>query len=254
MDKKGEETPRTGIYKSTEHTSSPESNKYHSIPEKQPTRNPDKDRLRSNSKQAVNSYGEKEGDTLNKNPANNIGISSTYPIYAGGETLSDYEKRLDRNKCMATIAEFVPRVEGQTVREYSELIAKIYEKFPMGAGEDDSKYRSRIKTAFENDELYEVIINNLADPFSRVGRTLKAALRYIRKTKYDLANTDMSEENREITERYSRQLKDDLLANVHQAKIEEDKKAHREELKAELANRRNPLLGQLAMFFTNNNK
>ena len=94
----------------------------------------------------------------------------------GEETSQAREGLTIDSDSLATISQFVPRMEWQAAAERTDLVEKVYERFPKRSGESNEKYKERLITLDAGGDIDEAIADILVDPNSRIGRELKRRL------------------------------------------------------------------------------
>ena len=94
----------------------------------------------------------------------------------GEETSQAREGLTTDSDSFATISQFVPRMEWQAAAERTDLVEKVYERFPKRLGESNEKYKERLITLDAGGDIDEAIADILVDPNSRIGRELKRRL------------------------------------------------------------------------------
>lgn len=94
----------------------------------------------------------------------------------GEETSQAREGLTIDSDSFATISQFVPRMEWQAAAERTDLVEKVYERFPKRLGESNEKYKERLITLDADGDIDEAIADILVDPNSRIGRELKRRL------------------------------------------------------------------------------
>lgn len=94
----------------------------------------------------------------------------------GEETSQAREGLTIDSDSFATISQFVPRMEWQAAAERTDLVEKVYERFPKRLGESNEKYKERLITIDAGGDIDEAIADILVDPNSRIGRELKRRL------------------------------------------------------------------------------
>lgn len=159
------------------------------------------------------------------------------------ETWHDYNQRIAKNESMAVIAQFIPKIEGQTANEYSKLIAKIHDQFfPRKTNENDADYEQRIRTASEEGSFQLAVAKALINSQSEADQAINFILTRIEKYEKKLAqNSDMGPDQRKDIKEKLKVLKIRVLnlaiSSERQEKDKEAEKAkdlHREDLKTRL--------------------
>lgn len=153
------------------------------------------------------------------------------------ETRHDYNQRIAKNDSMAVIAQFIPKIEGQTANEYSKLIAKIYDQsFPRKTSENGADYEQRIKTAFEKGDFQVAVADALIDSQSEADQAADLILTQIENYDKELAqNPDMGLDQR--VKQLKKKILELAISSEQQEKAkeaEEAKSLHREDLRIRL--------------------
>lgn len=86
----------------------------------------------------------------------------TSPILGKEERRNRKELRVSKKEGMAVISKLIPKIEGQTTKEYNNLIAKIYSRYPKAADKTSAKYEREIDEV----DLYTLAARILVNPRS----------------------------------------------------------------------------------------
>ncbi len=110
---------------------------------------------------------------------------------------------------MTTIANCIPKIEGQTGQEYAEYITKIHNQIPKEKNEDDAIYRQRILNAYNNGDLQFFAAHALIDPWSEADIAIERCLSRI---------TELQKRLRE-TPNISQEQQDYIRSQLKKAKL-----------------------------------
>lgn len=83
--------------------------------------------------------------------------TSSVPFYKG-ETPREYCEKISRISGSRTIANLIP-ADGLTDKQYSDIIKKVYERFPKKPYEREVDYKQRIDSAYEDCDIQKTIID-----------------------------------------------------------------------------------------------
>ena len=110
---------------------------------------------------------------------------------------------------MITIANLIPRIEGQTGQEYAEYITKIHKQIPKEENETDAAYGQRILDAYNDGNLQLFAARALIDPQSEIDIVIERYLSMVTELEKRLDETPNT--SQEKYDRAKRQLKEAKL-------------------------------------------
>ncbi|MBR2544450.1 hypothetical protein IKF04_04095 [Candidatus Saccharibacteria bacterium] len=74
----------------------------------------------------------------------------TSPLFKKDERRNRNKLRASEKEGMAVVSKLIPKIEGQTARDYQNLIEKIYSRYPKAINETNTEYEQEI----DGDDLY----------------------------------------------------------------------------------------------------
>ena len=88
------------------------------------------------------------------------------------ETAREFGNReIDRND-ITVLTEYIPMLQDEDAKHYSQRIAKLHEAYPRANGETSADYRNRINEANSSNELLFTLVNRTIDSDSPVAKQL----------------------------------------------------------------------------------
>lgn len=148
------------------------------------------------------------------------------------ESFQEYNDRLKNNSDMAALSEYIPMIEGEDAKNYSDRIKMLHSEFPREAGESADAYRERIKAADQDNKLLLVMANKMIDTDSPIAKTLQDDLNNIE---------DMKEHGRfgeDKAREFRREVLEKAIKSQWQSEQDEAKAASRAKLKERLEAKR----------------
>ena len=141
----------------------------------------------------------------------------------GDETPREFGDREIKRNDMTVLTEYIPMLQDEDAKHYSQRVDKLHEDYPRAEGESLEDYRNRINKANEDNKLLISLANRTIDADDPVSKQLAD----------DLNNIEDMQKSGRFDEDYKKQLQREVLEKAISDNWQNEQQKARDEKRAQ---------------------